>query len=194
MFATILSVVLASTVAQASQDFPAPAAAVDNSKKSDNVARVHNLLTLSLDKLRYADRTSAYLEQASTEIEAHTKEVSGMWFRSWRTGGVADRYIATATRLEEMAKYAISENLSPTAKTLNDTAASFREIAQYVSLGGSETVKDGTGDYTARIVSSIDSIHTKLNRARQGASIRLNDVSVEVDVLKAKLERLNNIN
>ena len=107
MLALILFAMSASLTAQAAVNQPVPMllpATQDSAKSGSDMERVHNLLTLATDRLKVADRTSAYLEQASSEIEAHTKEVGGMWFRSWRTSGVVERYLATANRLEEMAK------------------------------------------------------------------------------------------
>jgi hypothetical protein len=114
-----------------------------------------------------ADRHWAYLEQATNEISANTLNVGGMWFRSWRAGDVADRYLSMAVRLEELHKYAMEEGLNSTAIVLHDSAAKFREISQLVSLGGKETVADGTGEYTTRIANAIHSTNTKLSEARK---------------------------
>lgn len=152
--------------------------------------QLNNELSLAIAERNRADRTYAYYEQVFGEIEQNTKAVASMWWRGWRSASVAERYITLAVKLEEMAYYAKQENLPGVYDSLHASAENLREMSQFVSLGGKETVEDGTGTYTARIADIISKLQARVSKDRRESSALLSERLDKAEQLTFKLNNL----
>lgn len=94
-------------------------------------------------------------EQAEIVVTNHILDLGGMWFRTWRTEGVSNRYLMVADELEKLSKMALGEYRDTEAhRDLARWSTSYREVAHFIVLGakdGDKPIDDGSGTYTRKI-------------------------------------------
>lgn len=103
-----------------------------------------------------AERIAAWVAHMQTTAKSHQDNVASVWFRSWRMTTVAKQYAAAADTFESMAVEIGYENLTECQSLATKLSGNYRTISELMLLGGSETVNDGTGHYTAKIAELLE--------------------------------------
>lgn len=100
-------------------------------------------------------------------LAVHNERVGSIWWKSWRSTAMGEAYIDTAKEFERGASDALKRGHKDVYALLTKAAYDYNEIAQFIRLGGRETISDGTGTYTTRIAEKIEKVSSSLLKYEQ---------------------------
>lgn len=141
MFAVLCSLLFVSSTAA-----PAPAPMFGPEAPAKSVSLTNAQL----------ERSVAWLAHMKSVVKTQQEDVAGIWFRSWRKTAVSTQYSNLADTFDDMSREIELENLRDCQRVATKLATNYRLISEYMLLGGSETVNDGTGAYTAKIAELLE--------------------------------------